>query len=389
MAEHALLSASGAHRWLRCSPSARLEEEIAKTIKEEPSPSAEEGTLAHAIAELKLKHFMKELTTVGYKSRLEKLKESEYYDRDMDDYTDDYVTVIKEKYAEALKRDAQATLELEQTLDFSEYVKEGFGRGDAIIIADGLMEVCDLKYGRHIQVSAVENPQLRLYGLGALHENGWLYNITEVCMTIIQPRNGGVSSETLSVKDLKSWGESIKYIAERAYKGEGRFYAGDHCRFCLAAGRCKELAEVRLKTAKKFVGKDYGLLTDSEVAQILADVDDLVSYANMVKASALQRALSGSPIEGYKLVEGRATTQYKDARAIKEVLTKEGYSEGDIMKPPELLGITAMKKVLSTKRFNELLGDYLYKPQGKPTLVPVSDKRPAIDLAEGFEDLTD
>lgn len=389
MSGHALLSPSGAHRWIACPPSARWEEKIRAAEGETSSDSADEGTLAHALAELKLKHFLKQVDDDAYAVALKAIKEVTYYDSDMNNYTDEYVTRVKEKYAEAVERDEGAAMELEQKLDFSQYVPGGFGRSDVVIIADGTMEIIDFKYGKNVAVSALSNPQLRLYALGALKENSWLYKIDDVRMTIIQPRNGGESSDKLMVSELKAWAGSLRDIVKDAYNGTGEYRAGEHCKFCLAAPKCRALAKERTDLVARYSDYEPGELNDHEIVALMAKADKLVSYVNTLKAYTLKEALAGKKWKGFKLVAGRSSTKYKDEDAIAQKLQANGYSPSDFLTTPELIGITAMKKLLSTKGFNELLGDLTTKSPGKPTLVTVDDKRPELDLADGFEDLTD
>jgi len=256
-----------------------------------------------------------------------------------------------------------------------------------VIISDKMLEVIDLKYGKGVRVEAEGNPQLQLYALGAIETFGSIYDFDEVKMTIIQPRNGGVSEQVMTVEALKAWGESIKPIIAQALKGEGEFRAGGHCRFCKAAPRCKALADYNLSLAR-LEFKDVDLLTDEEIADVLGRVDHLKNYADMIAKYALQEAVAGRhQWPGYKLVEGRSRRVYTDTKAIVKVLTAAGYKKAQIMKPQELIGVTDMTKLLTKKTFEELLGDYLEKPQGKPTLAPVSDKRPEFKPAEEFTNL--
>ncbi len=376
--EHAILNASSAKRWMSCPPSARLQELFSEDT---PSSSAEEGTFAHSLAETELRYYFHEIGEKRYKSLISEAEKNEYYSRDLCEYVEEYVNLIIGKFSEAQIRDSGAMLLLEQRLDFSDWVEKGFGRGDAIIIADGLLEVCDLKYGRNIPVSAIDNPQLKLYALGAYKEFSFMYDFDSIQVTICQPRNGGVSSELIPVSKLLSWGESIKPIAKLAFEGKGDLKAGEHCRFCKAAPKCKALAEKNMEIAK-YDFKDCDLLNNEELCDILGRVDDLVKYANMVKDFCLVEALAGKTFEGYKLVEGRSVSKFTDVDKVADVLKTDGFSEEEIYKPKELLGMTALKKIVGTKHFGELLSDYLEKPQGKPTLVPVSDKRPEFNSAE-------
>ncbi|MDY6350563.1 MAG: DUF2800 domain-containing protein [Selenomonas sp.] len=376
MPEHAVCSASSAARWLACPPSARLEQKYPDTT----STSASEGTFAHSLAELELRFYLHEIPDAEYPERRRELTQDKFFSNELVEYVDEYVDTVVEKYNEARVRDKGAALLLEQHVDFSCWVPQGFGRSDAVILADGLMEVIDLKYGRNVRVSAEDNPQLRLYALGAYNELSVLYDIDTVAMTIVQPRNGGESSETLTVETLLKWGEAIKPIAKLAYEGKGEFQAGEHCRFCKAAPRCRKLAEYQAVLLKQ-EDKQPAELTDEEVADVLRRADGFTSWLNHLKEYALEEARdNGRKWPGFKLVEGRSTNHYTDEAQVAETLMQAGFE--DIYKPQELIGITAMKKLLGAKKFKSLLSDYLVKPQGKPTLVPDTDARPELNSVE-------
>lgn len=382
---HALLGGSNAARWLACPPSAKLEAQILEeTGDEKSSEAADEGTVAHALAEAELRVF----TQGAPESIIAEVEKDPLYSKDMDDYVADYVAYVGAAYAEALRsRDTQAVLELEQDLDFSDYVPEGHGYADAVVIADGTMQVFDLKYGRFVPVVAKNNPQIRLYALGALVAFDWLYDIHTVKLTIVQPRNMGLTSEEMSAEELRAWGESIKPIARMASRGEGETKAGAHCRFCLAAPKCRALYK-DMTAANAILDKEPALLNDSELAMCLETGERLHSYLQSVKQYAIDRAVQGGHmVPGYKLVKGRSVATYGDTKAVSQRLLDAGFKEADFMKPTELIGVTAMKKLVSTRRFNELLGDLMVKTEGKLTLAPVDDKRPAYDPAEGFTDL--
>ena len=369
MSSHAILSASGAHRWLNCTPSARLE----LNFPDSSGESAREGTFAHALAELKLNNFLEPQDG----NKLKSMKKNEFYSPELEEYVDEYVEMVTEKLVSS-----GGQLIIESRLDFSDYVPKGFGRGDAIILGDNTIEVCDLKYGRNVPVSAVDNPQLRLYGLGALSEYGAFMDAETVTMTICQPRNGGISSETLTVKELTDWGNAIKAIAETAFKGEGSTCAGEWCRFCKAKVRCRTLADYNLEL-EKFSHAD--LLTDDEMAEVLERAEKLKTWVNKITEYAYDEAVNGRHWKGFKLVEGRSIRRYISESAVIKTLKEEGFTEDDFLKPRELQTITGLEKLLGKKKFSELLGDFIDKPAGKPVLVPESDKRPAI--GEMFTDL--
>jgi len=375
---HAILSASGASRWLACPPSARLEQ----NYENKTSVFAQEGTLAHELGELSLRHQLKELAKRTYDSKVKKLiTNNELYTADMPDYVEIYVDTCLEKVAEAKVTTPDAIAIVEQRLDFSEWVPEGFGTGDFVIIADGTMEIIDLKYGKGVPVSAIGNKQMRLYALGAISQFEFLYEIEKVKMTIVQPRLDSISTDELLVEDLLKWAEDVvKPTAEIAFKGEGEFCAGDHCGFCNAQPVCKTKADYNMEIAK-YEFADSNVLTDIEIADILGRVDKLVKWATVVKDFALEEALKGVVYPGFKVVEGRSNRTWTDEDKIGEILLDQGFLE-NIIYTKKLTGITNMETALGKKEVVRLLGDYIEKPPGKATLVPESDKRPVYNPAE-------
>lgn len=372
--KHAVLSASSSHRWLNCNPSARLEQEF----EDHETEAAAEGSAAHALAEHKLRKALK------MRSR----KPVSKYDSDeMDTYTDGYVEFVLEALEEAKQLCSDPKVLIEQKLDFSCYVPDGFGTGDCLIVADRLLHIIDLKYGQGVLVNAVENPQMMLYALGALRIFDCLYNITEVSMTIYQPRRENVSTWTISVKELNDWAEqTLKPKAELAFKGEGEYSPGAWCQFCKAAVKCRARAEAKLQLAKYEFAKPP-LLTDAEIGDILGKLDDLTKWANEIIAYAQDAAVShGKQWPGYKLVESRTNRKYTDEDAVIEAARSAGYT--DIFKK-SLIPITEMEKLMGKKTFAEVLGSLVIKPKGKPTLVPASDKRPAITTTGAKQDFSD
>ena len=371
--QHATLSASGAHRWIACTPSALLEAKFPDSYNE----SAEEGTFAHAWAEVQLKKFFK-LGNQDKLNQLEKeMKEDKWYSAGLAEYVDEYVSMVTSL------ADDNSVIKIEDQLDFGKWVPGGFGTGDAVFISDNKLTVCDLKYGKNVPVSAIDNPQLRLYALGAYEAYNFLYDIEEVRVMICQPRNGGISEETLTVEELLAWGEQVKEIAEKAIKGAGETVAGEHCRFCKAATQCKALRDYNLAGIDPAKGCD-DLMSPEELAVVFSRADGIISYLNSVKAFCLDRALQGRPLPGYKLVEGRSNRKYTDEQKIADELLEAGYK--DFYKPQQLIGITDMQKLLGKKKFEAMLSEYLIKPPGKPVLVPVTDARPEYNnAADDFE----
>lgn len=389
MAEHAKLSASGSARWLSCPPSVRLESEFPETT----SPYAEEGTLAHSLGELQLRCENKEITDRQFKIRLKKLNAGGLIDNSMVEYVSSYTEYVMKTLKEHQKQCADAVLMIEQRLDFSKWVPEGFGTGDAVIISDGVLEIIDLKYGKGVEVSAEDNPQMRLYALGAIETFGCLYDFDQVAMTIFQPRLDNRSSQTLPVDELIDWAETyVKPKAALAFDGKGEFLAGDHCRFCKAKAVCRTRADTNMALAKEEF-KVPELLEPEEIAGYLAKAKDLVAWVEDLKTYAQDQSLNhGVHYPGMKLVEGRSNRCYiDDLQAVEDALVRQGYTEQEIY-DKKILGITAMEKLLGKKKFTETLGDLVIKPKGKPTLVFEDDKRPALntyaEAAEDFKEYT-
>lgn len=379
---HARLSASGAHRWMACPPSVKLEEQF----QDKSSEYAEEGTLAHLMAETIIRYNNGEITKKTFSTRMNKIRKEELYGRDMEDYISDYAQNVWEIFNEAKASCPDAQLLPEQRLDFSEYVPGGFGTGDVVIIADDMVQVIDLKYGKGVGVSAVDNPQLRLYGTGAYLEHSMLYDIRRVKMTIIQPRLENISTEELTVEELLKWAEEeVKPQAELAMKGEGEFRTGEHCRFCKAKAVCRARAEYNQELAKlEFRNPD--ILEEWEIGEVLSRAEELNNWAKDVKDYVFDQALNHDvKFEGWKLVEGKSNRKYLDEEKVRKALEDAGYQQEDITET-KLLGITAMEKAVGKKKFGEVLSDLVIKPEGKPVLVPESDKRPELNTADSAKE---
>jgi len=366
MSKHAVLSPSASHRWLECTPSARLELEFENTSSE----AAREGTAAHALCEHKLK---KEL-------RMRSRRPVSEYDSDeMEECTDAYRDYVMEQVEAAKQTCADPIVLIEQHLDFSCYVPEGFGTGDCIIISDGRLHIIDFKYGMGVLVKAEDNPQMKLYALGALEVFDALYDISEVSMTIFQPRRENVSTWTVPVEDLKAWAEEeLKPKAQMAFEGQGEYVPGEWCTFCRAAVRCRARAEEKLRLAQTEFRRPP-LLTDAEIEDILKVLPDLTKWANEITAYATDAAVShGKEWNGFKVVEGRSVRKYRDEQAVAQAAKEAGFK--DIWRK-SLITLTDMEKLMGKAKFKEILGDLIYKPPGKPTLVPKTDRRPAINNA--------
>lgn len=366
MSKHAILSASGAHRWMNCTPSARLELEFDDNSGE----AAAEGTAAHALSEHKLRKAL---------NMRSKKPVSPYDSDEMDNYTDGYVEFVLEVIEQAKKICSDPLILIEQRLDFSKYVPEGFGTGDCLIIADGTLHIIDFKYGQGVLVSAEDNPQMKLYALGALDLFDGIYDIEMVSMTIYQPRRENVSTSIVSKESLYQWAEEVlKPKAELAFAGDGNYCPGEWCQFCRAAVKCRARAEAKMKLAT-FEFALPPLLSDEEIADILSSIGDLTNWANEIIAYATDEAVNhGKKWPGFKVVEGRSNRKYKDEEAVAEAAKNAGYR--DIYKQ-SLITITEMEKLMGKSKFNEILGELVMKPPGKPTLVPVSDKRPEMNTS--------
>ncbi|WP_337949454.1 DUF2800 domain-containing protein [Prevotella sp.] len=378
MSSHALLSPSASHRWLHCTAAPRLEE----GIKDEGSDYAAEGTLAHAYCAMKLKEFLG-LPTDGEKEEIAALQEK-YGTGEMSEYTDTYATIVLEKFNAARAVTPDAQLLVETRLDFSDYVPEAFGTADAIIIADGTMEIIDFKYGKGVKVSAVENPQMLIYALGAYVRFAFEYRIDNLRATIVQPRIDNLSEYEITVEELTSWASNVLTpAAEKAYKGEGPQTPGSWCQFCKVKNQCRALAS----KCKDVVAVDPKLITPEELAKdVLPMVPIVKTWISGVEEFALAQALSGVQLPGWKIVEGRSIRKITDTDSVADALTKSGYTQSDIYKPVEMRTITELEKLVGKKQFAALCGEWVNKPQGKPTLAPESDKRKAIDpIADDFK----
>ncbi|WCC79717.1 DUF2800 domain-containing protein [Cutibacterium equinum] len=373
--QHAMLSASGAHRWLACPPSARLE----AGLPESSSAVAEQGTVAHGLAEWKLRRALHDSPTIK--------PVSEWIDDEMEALTDDYVAFIQERLRDVRATRADPTVLIEQRLDFSHVVPGGFGTGDAVIIAEPMLQIIDLKYGQGVLVEAEHNPQLMLYALGALNAFGSLYDIDEVAVTIFQPRRGNISTWHVTVAELEAWAEQVvKPTAALAARGNGEFASGEWCRFCKLNPTCRTRAEVNLALARHEFAPPAEL-DDAEIAAVLAQLPQLKAWAADVEAYALSLAVNqGKTWSGFKLVEGRSIRKYANEQAVAQAAEAAGVTD---IYERKLKTITALEKQLGKKRFTELLGDLVVKPAGKPALVPESDKRPALDIQSATDEFSE
>lgn len=378
---HAVLSASGAEKWLNCPPSARLEESYPDTS----SPYAKEGTLAHEIAEFKARnYFIETLPKRTFTSKLNKFKKDELYQNEMDEYTESYLEYIKEV---AMKYPSKPYIALEKKIDFSKYVPDGYGTCDCILIHGNDMHIIDFKYGKGVPVSAENNSQLMLYALGALEAYSMLYQIETVHLSIFQPRIDNISCFEISAANLLSWTiEEVEPKAKLAYDGIGDFKAGEHCRFCKAQAQCRAKAESIISVFP--VKEDPALLTDDEIGLILAKAKELVSWSNAVEDYALNAILSGKEIQGWKAVEGRSVRVFSDADKAFEKIVESGTPE-EMLYERKPLSLSQIEKLLGKKEFESIVSSFVIKPQGKPTLAPSDDKRPVFNKADVFENIID
>ena len=365
--KHAILSASSSERWINCPPSARL----CENYPDKGSDYAAEGTDAHTLCEFRLKQ------ALGLPTK-DPIEDLGWYNEEMEECAAAYTAYVMELVEAAKQSGSTPTVLIEQRVDYSRWVESGFGTADCIVIANRVLNIVDYKHGQGVEVSAVDNSQMKLYALGALEIIDYLYDIEEIQMTIFQPRKGNVSVFRITREALLEWAEGeLTQKAQLAFEGKGNFACGEWCRFCKAKAECRERANANLALAQ-LEFQLPALLDDEEIAEILGKLDVLVSWATDVKEYALQQAVSGKAWTGWKLVEGRSNRRYTNENAVIAAVLQAGYDPYE----KKVLGITAMQKALGKARFEELLSPYIEKPQGKPTLVPESDKRPAMNTAK-------
>ena len=389
--KHALLSASGAHRWLACTPSAKLEDQFPDTESE----AAAEGTLAHELAEMKVRNyfFPKELGKRKLNSAVKKLSESGLWKDEMQGYTDDYLDYIK---TTALSLKSMPSVRIEQRVYFKEYTLadpedeiEGSGIADCILLYGDTVHVIDFKYGKGVPVSAEENPQLMLYALGAYQAYRMLYPISKAKLTIVQPRLDSISEWGCPADDLLKFGEYVKERAALAVKGEGDYSPGkDVCRFCRASAQCRARAEENVRLAF-FTDKLPPLISNEEVGQYLEKGEDVAKWLEKLKEYALKECLAGKAVPGWKAVEGKGGREWADIDKAFDILTKSGLAPEEMLWERKPLTAPQTEKLIGKKDFQESVGEFVIKKPGKPALARESDKRPAITnkvtAAEAFQ----
>jgi hypothetical protein len=379
---HSLLSASGSSRWMNCTPSARKEEHIPNVS----SPYAEEGTLAHELSEIELKKYFKIINIFEYKNRLQVIEDNDLYSDDMPEFVDTYVTYCIEQvnYYKSIYKSVE--ISIEEKIDLTAYIPEGFGANDFVIIADDLIikdnsvpssiiEVIDLKYGRGVSVSAIDNSQLKLYGLGSVFKHRLSYNMKDIKLTVVQPRTYSISSFVIDVHELEEWANTeVVSKAKIAFEGGGELNPGEWCKFCRFKPKCRAVYDDNQKLMEKDFA-DLDELTEEEIKSVFEKADQITSWVNSVNAYILDKLLKKEKFEGYKLVKGRSTRKFKSAAETAAALSKDGFKTDDFMSEPKLLGITAIEKLVGKKVFETKYTDLIFKTEPKPSIAPISDVR--------------
>lgn len=382
MNKHALLSASGAARWLNCTPSARLEEKIPNKT----SNYAREGTLAHALAELTVNYWLNNISEMEFENQKDELVASEegqeFFNMEMQEYINDYAKLITDKVEVAKEVCEDTFAELEVKVDFSKWVPDGFGTSDCVIVSDKILEIIDLKYGKGHRVEAAGNPQMRLYALGALEYYGQLYDIEKIRMTIFQPRLSGIqSSDEITVNELLKWAEDVvKPKAKDAFEGKGEFVPSEEtCKFCRAKEECRARYDYNLQLFDE--GPDPLLITPDEAAAVLAKAKDMRVWLDDLEDLVYSALMKGEKVNGYKIVEGCSNRAFADESKVVKAMKKAGYKEA-LLYEKKLITLTQMEKDFGKKEVAEILKDLIIKPKGKPKLAPESDKRPEMQIDE-------
>lgn len=380
---HAILSASSAHKWLVCTPSARLEEQFPNKTSE----YMQEGTLAHEIAEFKVKsYFLEKTPKTTQTRRLNKFKKEEGFQDEMLEHTDTYLNFLKE---EALKTNTTPFIAVEQKVDFSSYVPEGFGTADCIMISGDTLHIIDFKYGKGVKVEAEDNPQMKLYALGAVSAYGLFYPLKNIKMSIVQPRIDNISSYEIPIEPLLEWGEKVvKPQAQKAFAGLGEYVQGDHCRFCKAKGACEFRAKENMKVVEEIQNSYNGTISNDELGEMLTKTDGIEQWIKDIKGYALELLLKGENVRGWKAVEGKSNRKLVDVDKAFAILEANGYDEA-ILYEKTPLTLTKLEKVVGKTKLSEAIGDYIEKPKGAPTLAKETDKREPyrVSAAEEFKNI--
>lgn len=378
---HAVLSASSSHKWLICTPSARLEEKFPNKTSEYMA----EGTLAHEIAEFKVRaYFLDPMPKTTYTRRLNKFKKEENFENEMLAHTDTYLEFIK---GEAMQTNTKPFIAVEQRVDFSKYVPDGFGTADCILISGDTLQVIDFKYGKGVKVEAQDNPQMKLYALGVLAQYGIFYNIKYIKMSIVQPRIDNISSYEIPVEPLLEWGEKIVVPqAQKAFMGLGDYVQGEHCRFCRAKGACEFRAKENMKVIEE-IQEQTGVLSNSDIGEMLTKTDGIEQWIKDLRGYALETILKGEDIPGWKAVEGKSNRKITDVDKAFEILEANGFDQA-ILYERKPITLTELEKVVGKTKLTETIGSFIEKPKGAPTLAKESDKRESfrVSAAEEFKE---
>ena len=386
--KHAKLSASGSSRWMNCTPSANLEAKyVAKDVQ---SDYAAEGELAHELSELYLHHFKGKISDAVLASEIKLIRKNKFFQEEMIEEVKKYVDEVISLYNKLKRQNGSALLFVETKLDLTSWIPEGFGTGDAIIISQKNLYIIDLKYGKGVSVSAENNSQLKLYGLGAYETFGFTYEVETINMVIHQPRLNNYSEVSTTVEDLLSWGATkVKPKAELAQKGKGDKVAGNWCMWCKIKPICRTNSERMLEIAKHDF-KNPEVLENHELADILKISATITTWLKSVSSYMTAEALKGDKFSGFKLVEARTNRKIKDLEGLKKIVMAELDSVNDedfYDRKPK--GISGIEKITGKKFVQQMLADYIEKPQGAPILVPESDKRPELHSLESIKNIFD
>ncbi len=372
--KHAVLSASSAHRWLKCTKSARLEEQF----PDRPSVAADEGTLAHELAEAKLRNYYypADFTKRKLSGRIKKLKEDKLWQNEMLEHTETYLDHIKKA---AIAYETQPAVLIERTVDFSAYAPEGFGTADCALIGAGTLHVIDFKYGKSPrgEVSAEKNPQLSLYALGIYEIYKIIYRFNRVRLSIVQPRLDNISTWECTMEELLGWGEYVKIRAALAWSCQGEFAPGnDTCYYCRAGAQCRARSDYNTKLAFS-IEEQPPLISPEEAGKRLLALEDVVKYQKDLQEWALSECLAGHTVPGWKAVEGRSLREWTDQEEAFKTLKENDIDEA-LLYEKKPLTLAQVEKAVGKKEFAGIAGSFVIKPPGKPTLVKESDKREAI-----------
>jgi hypothetical protein len=380
--KHALLGGSNSKRWLSCNPSARLE----SLQPQETSPFANEGSLAHDLGELKVRLAFGKCTKAMYNKEEKILRENEDFSNEMVDYCDEYTSYVKSVFEEMKEKYGSAYLLIEERLDYSEYVPEGEGTGDIVICSPGELRVIDLKYGAGVYVSAYENSQMKLYGLGALNAFDLIYNPEIITVTVYQPRMDNISSFTMTTGSLKAWGTHIRPIAEKAFKGEGEFHpCMSNCQFCKINGKCQALDDFVMKMAEY---QKTPFMSDEETRRVMSNKALITKFLKQVELELFRKIYNDCiKVEGFKVVAGTGRRTYSDTELVKKALREAGYQDALVMKAPVMIGITDLTKLLGKKEFNSIVGELITVKEGSPKIVADSAKGQSINSIGEFGDV--